>query len=224
MLKFNLNSQEFEKLKGGRVGIHISVYNDEIRQLNKNKKIEFYNIDNSYEKVVATVKDIFYFPSFIDLCSSVSLEECGYDIEDIDNEVFLLDYKDIINSDMERINGVAAIVLESIVFKCELSKLIAKFLYSYEAARLMEQKDGWICGTGSAGRIDSSARRISYKFKYHHRLMIADMLGILDNQQKTIEETSIKYNEPSKEIERIFEEMVKCRATVFFHRNYRNLI
>ena len=134
MLKFNLNSHEFEKLKCGRVGIHISVYNDEIRGINKNKKIEFCNIDNSHEKVVAVVKDIFCFPTFLDLCSSISLEECGYSIEDIDNETFLLDYKDIINSDIERIYGVAAIVLESIAFKCELSKLIAKFLYSYDTA------------------------------------------------------------------------------------------
>ncbi len=222
MLKFNLNSKEFEKLKCGRIGIHISVYNDEIRGLRKNKKIEFYNIGNSHEKVVAVVKDIFCFPSFVDLCSSISLEECGYSSEDIDNETFLLDYKDIIDSDIERTYGVAAILLESIVFECELSKLIAKFLYSYEAAKLMKKNEGrgWICGTGSYSRIESSARKISYKFKYHHRLMIADMLGILDDQKKSVEEISVKYKETTEEIERIFEEMVKCRAMVFFHRHY----
>lgn len=221
MLKFNLNSNDFEKIKSGKVRIHISVYNEDIKGLNKTEKIEFYNVDNSHEKVITQVKDIFCFPSFIDLCSAVSLEQCGYSSEDIDNETFLLDYKHIINSDTEKLYGVAAIILDSIVFKCELSRLIAEFLYSYESKRLTENHDGWICGTGSYGRIETSARMISLKFKYHHRLMIADMLGIIDNQKKSVEEISVKYKESSEEIERIFKEIVKCRATVFFHKYYR---
>lgn len=220
MLKIVLDCEKFEKLKLGRIGIYIAVYDDAIRGLHQNKAIEFRNRENEHEKVVAVVKDIVYFPSFVDLCESVSLEECGYSTEEIAEEIFLSDHDGLINSELERTYGVAGLVFASAVFTCELAKSIAEFLYDAEAKELMKNRDGWICATGSERRIASSERTIARRFPYHHRLMIADLLGILDNRKKSAEEIAGKYNESAETVERILVEMAKCRAKVFFHSRY----
>ena len=78
-----LTSAPFRMIKDGTKTIELRLYDDKRKKIKTRDRIEFVNIENNDDILVAEVVELFVFDSFKTLYDELPLLECGYTEKDI---------------------------------------------------------------------------------------------------------------------------------------------
>lgn len=160
-----LQTEPFEMIKSGQKTYELRLWDAKRQKVSIGDTIEFLNLKNKRDKILARVVGLHVFDSFTELYATLPLLKCGYTAQDIDSAS---------PSDMERYYskteqakfGIVAIELELIkdwrhnaVIKT--SRYISLILrHKPEAAGVRLDKNGWadvdefICGVSKTHPID----------------------------------------------------------------------
>ncbi len=84
MLHFmKLNPQPFNQIACGNKTIELRLFDEKRQKIKIGDTIEFTSILNPDQKLKAVVKNLYKFPSFLELYQNLPLEKCGYSKEQI---------------------------------------------------------------------------------------------------------------------------------------------
>lgn len=74
----HLKAEPFQKIFDGEKTIELRLYDDKRRKVNIGDEIEFTNLSNSAERIIAKVVKLHLFNNFVELYKALPLEKCGY--------------------------------------------------------------------------------------------------------------------------------------------------
>ncbi len=79
--ELRLHPSPFKKIEAGIKTIEMRLWDEKRRLMNVGDKIIFFKRSEEFESITCTIKMLHFFPSFMVMCETLSLERMGYEGE-----------------------------------------------------------------------------------------------------------------------------------------------